>query len=118
MRFAIFGDIHANLEAFEAVLADAENEGCDRNICLGDIVGYNADTKACVDKGREWKCQLVKGNNDDYASTLNLLDNFNPLAESAIRWAGDRFSEGDKTFLRVLPLFNGVGFFTFVHATL
>ena len=73
MRFAIFGDIHANLEAFEAVLADAEKEGCDRNICLGDIVGYNADPKACLDKVRELKCPIVKGNHDDYASTLNSL---------------------------------------------
>jgi predicted phosphodiesterase len=118
MRFAIFGDIHANLEAFEAVLADAEKEGCDRNICLGDIVGYNADPKACLDKVRELKCPIVKGNHDDYASTLNSLDNFNPLAESAIRWTRDRLSEEDKTFLRDLPLVNEVESFTIVHATL
>src|SRR5438132_2682198 len=118
MRFAIFGDIHANLEAFEAVLADAEAEGCDRNICLGDIVGYNADPKACLDKVRELKCPIVKGNHDDYASTLNSLDNFNPLAESAIRWTRDKLSEADKGFLRDLPLVNDVESFTIVHATL
>ena len=60
MRFAIFGDIHANLEAFDAVLADAREEGCDRNICLGDIVGYNADPNACLDKVRELNCPIVK----------------------------------------------------------
>jgi predicted phosphodiesterase len=118
MRFAIFGDIHANLEAFEAVLADAEEEGCDRNICLGDIVGYNADPKACLDKVRELKCPIVKGSHDDYASTLNSLDNFNPLAESAIRWTRDKLSEADKAFLRDLPLITDVESFTIVHATL
>jgi predicted phosphodiesterase len=118
MRFAIFGDIHANLEAFEAVLADAEAEGCDRNICLGDIVGYNADPKACLDKVRALKCPIVKGNHDDYASTLNALDNFNPLAESAIRWTRDKLTEEEKTFLRDLPLVGQVESFTIVHATL
>src|SRR5258707_4565726 len=118
MRFAIFGDIHANLEAFDAVLADAEKDGFNRNICLGYIVGYNADPKACLDKVRELKCPIVKGNHNDYASTLNSLDNFNPLAESAIRWTRDRLNEEDKTFLRDLPLVKEVESFTIVHATL
>ena len=43
MRIALFSDIHANLEALDAVLADAAAQGCDSHICLGDIVGYNAD---------------------------------------------------------------------------
>jgi len=42
MRIALFSDIHANLEALDAVLADAAAQGCDSHICLGDIVGYNA----------------------------------------------------------------------------
>ena len=43
MRFAIFGDIHSNLEALQAVLADAQAANCTHHICLGDIVGYNAN---------------------------------------------------------------------------
>jgi len=50
MRIAIFSDIHANLEALEAVLADAEAQGCDSYICLGDVVGYNADPAACLER--------------------------------------------------------------------
>ncbi len=46
MRIALFGDIHANLEAFDAVLADANDQGCTDWICLGDVVGYNADPNA------------------------------------------------------------------------
>ena len=42
MRFAIFGDIHANLHALQAVLEDTRDQGCTHSICMGDIVGYNA----------------------------------------------------------------------------
>ena len=43
MRYAIFGDIHANWEALESVMAHAQAEGCTHHVCLGDIVGYNAN---------------------------------------------------------------------------
>ena len=49
MRIAIFGDIHANLEAFEVVLADAREQGCTSYICLGDVVGYNANPRECLE---------------------------------------------------------------------
>ena len=43
MKFAIFGDIHANLEALQTVLWDAQEQGCANYVCLGDIVGYAAN---------------------------------------------------------------------------
>ena len=59
MRFAIFGDIHANLEALQAVLADAEAHGVTHYVCLGDVVGYGAEPDACTRLVREraavWK---------------------------------------------------------------
>ena len=118
MRFAIFGDIHANFEAFEAVLADAKREKCDRFICLGDVVGYNADPQACLAIVRELKCPVVKGNHDEYASSLCSLETFNPLAESAIRWTRDTLIPAEKEFLSSLPLTTDVESFTIVHATL
>ena len=48
MRFAIFGDIHANLEALQAVLADAEEQEATHYVCLGDVVGYTANPHECV----------------------------------------------------------------------
>ena len=48
MRFAILSDVHANLEALEAVLADARARKCARFVCLGDVVGYNASPGECV----------------------------------------------------------------------
>src|ERR1700757_2124743 len=118
MRFAIFGDIHANFEAFEAVLADAKREKCDRFICLGDVVGYNADPQACLAIVRELKCPVVKGNHDEYASSLCSLETFNPLAESAIRWTRDTLIPAEKELLGSLPLTTDVESFTIVHATL
>ena len=53
MRFAIFSDTHGNLEALEAVLADACKRKCTHFVCLGDIVGYNANPHECVERIRE-----------------------------------------------------------------
>ena len=68
MRTAIFGDIHANLEALQAVLADAEHNGVSDFVCVGDVVGYNADPAACLDLIRNMGCATVKGNHDKDAS--------------------------------------------------
>src|SRR6201987_6566367 len=118
MRFAIFGDIHANFEAFEAVLADAKREKCDRFICLGDVFGYNEDPQACLAILRELDCPVVKGNHDEYASSSCSLETFNPLAESAIRWTRETLTPAEKEFLGSLPLTTEVESFTIVHATL
>ncbi|MCS7009717.1 MAG: metallophosphatase family protein, partial [Chthoniobacterales bacterium] len=48
MRFAIFSDVHSNLHALEAVLADSRENNCSHYVCLGDIVGYNAFPAECV----------------------------------------------------------------------
>ena len=74
MRIALFSDIHANLEALDAVLADAADQGCDSYICLGDIVGYNADPVACVERIRSLVCPVIKGNHDQDSGTDSPLD--------------------------------------------
>ena len=84
MKFAIFGDIHANLEALETVLADAKEQGCTNYACIGDIVGYNANPSECVHIVRELGCPVVKGNHDDEAVDDTPLDGLNPLAKEAL----------------------------------
>jgi len=118
MRFAIFGDIHANLHALEAVLADAKEQGCTHHVCMGDIVGYNAFPKQCLDIVREMECPVVKGNHDEQASMLGDQDGFNPLAEEAMNWTRDQLTNTDKEWLRTLRLQRQVRDFTIVHATL
>lgn len=118
MRFAIFGDIHANLEALQAVLADAKEQGCTHYVCLGDIVGYNADPHACVQVVRSLDCPVVKGNHDEQASAEKSLDGFNPLAEEALTWTRSQLTEEDKTWLANMRMVRQVRDFTIVHATL
>ncbi len=118
MRFAIFGDIHANLHALEAVLADSRERKCSHYVCMGDIVGYNAHPCECVDIIRRLECPTIKGNHDEQASMLGEQDGFNALAGEAINWTRQRLSDGDKDWLRSLRMQRQVRDFTIVHATL
>jgi predicted phosphodiesterase len=118
MRIAIFGDIHANLEALEVVLADAREQGCTSYICLGDVVGYNANPRECLQIVQSLKCPVVKGNHDDYASSDSSLESFNPLAEVAIQWTRDQLTPAEKAWLGALPLVSKLRGFTVVHASL
>ncbi len=118
MRLAIFGDIHANLEALNAMLADAQAQGVTDYVCLGDIVGYAANPHECVEIVRGLGCPVVKGNHDEQASATEDLAGFNPLAEEAINWTRKQLSEEDKDWLRNLKMVRQVRDFTIVHATL
>ena len=118
MRFAIFSDVHANLEALEAVLADAEEQKCTHFVCLGDIVGYNANPHECVDRIRELDIPIVKGNHDEQGSLEESSRDFNELAEHAIAWTRDHLTDEDKEWLRDLRFQRQVRDFTIVHATL
>lgn len=118
MRFAIFGDIHSNLEALQAVLADARENGCEHFVCIGDIVGYNANPHECVELIRQLNCPVVKGNHDEQAYLEDNTESFNPLAEEAIRWTRAQLTAEDKEWLKSLRLVRQVRDFTIVHATL
>jgi predicted phosphodiesterase len=118
MRLAIFGDIHANLEALNAMLADAQAEGVTDYVCLGDIVGYAANPHECVEIVRALGCPVVKGNHDEQASVTEDLVGFNPLAEEAINWTRKQLTDEDKDWLRNLKMVRQVRDFTIVHATL
>jgi len=118
MRFAIFGDIHANLHALEAVMADAKAQNCNHFVCMGDVVGYNAFPTQCLELIRALDCPVVKGNHDEQASMFGVQDGFNPLAEEAINWTREHLSDTDRDWLRALRLQRQVRDFTIVHATL
>jgi predicted phosphodiesterase len=118
MRFAVLSDIHGNLEALEAVLADARAQDCTHFVCLGDIVGYNANPSECVQIIQELECPVVKGNHDEQASIVASTEGFNELAEEAIGWTREHLSDADKAWLADLRLTRQVRDFTIVHATL
>ena len=118
MKYAIFGDIHANLEAFEAVLADAEQLGCTDYVCTGDIVGYAADPNECLRIVRDMNCPVVKGNHDEEAILNTSLEGLNPLAKQAMEWTRAQLNEDERDSLDNMKLVRQVADFTIVHATL
>ena len=117
MRTAIFGDIHANLEALEAVMADAKLQGVTQFVCLGDIVGYNADPVACLNIIREMNCPTVKGNHDADASEDYSLENMNPIAAYALQWTREQLDEDQRLWLKRLRMVRQVADYTIVHST-
>lgn len=118
MRIALFGDIHANLEALNAVLSHAKEQGCTSYVCVGDVVGYNADPVACLEIVREAGWPVVKGNHDDDAAGAHSLETMNPVAATALQWTRDQLSEDQKEWLRRLRMVRQVENFTVVHSTL
>jgi predicted phosphodiesterase len=118
MKYAIIADIHANLEALEVVLADTKAQKCTHYACLGDVVGYNANPKECLDVIRSMNMPCVKGNHDEYCSTETNLEGFNPHAAEAIQWTRQQLTEEDRQWLRELKYIRLVTSFSIVHATL
>jgi predicted phosphodiesterase len=118
MKYAILGDIHANLEALEAVLNDAQEQGATHYACTGDIVGYNADPKACLQKIRALGCKVVQGNHDYYAACNESMELFTPMAQRSIKWTRKQLSIFDRKYLRDLPMIVDIESFTIVHSSL
>ena len=118
MRIALFGDIHANLEALNAVLEDASDQGCTEWVCLGDVVGYNANPGECLELVKEMECPVVKGNHDEDASGDHSLETMNPTAATALEWTREKLSDEQRDWLRGLRMVRQVSDFTVVHSTL
>lgn len=122
MKYAILSDIHANLEAFQAVLKKCSTLAVDQYVCLGDIVGYGADPGGCINLLRTLNpLAVVKGNHDEFASNDDdIMEGFNPHAKAAVLWTKTCLSGEERQYLAGLPMRNtphGTSF-TIVHATL
>jgi phosphinothricin acetyltransferase len=91
MKYAIFGDIHANLEAFDAVLEHAEQQGCTEHVCTGDIVGYaNSGAlrpKAAYDTSVEVSIYRAPGYREPGLGTLLYQALFDRLSEEDVHRA-------------------------------
>jgi len=119
MRYAIFGDIHGNLEALEAVLEKLEQEKPDVYVCIGDIVGYGADPSACIKRIKEIKnCIITAGNHDFATAGILNTDFFNTYAVEAINWTARQLTEAELEFLRHLKLVQRLNNITAVHSNL
>ena len=103
MKYAIISDIHANLEALEVVLSEIDNCPVDQILCLGDVVGYNANPNECADIIRTRNIPTICGNHDAVAAGLEEPWGFNPIALAAALWTREHLSEENLEWLRGLP---------------
>jgi diadenosine tetraphosphatase ApaH/serine/threonine PP2A family protein phosphatase len=86
-------------------------------LCLGDLVGYGADPVPCVDTVGAQAAAMVAGNHEHGALGLLDLRWFNPWAQAAARWTGERLDDGHRDYLTALPLVRTVEEATLVHAS-
>ena len=125
MKIAVLADIHANLEALQTVLAHARNQGITKFVCLGDIVGYNANPHECLEIVRGLDLLgVVMGNHDAVACGAQPLAGFNPYAAMAAQWTREQLTDEEQTWLAQLPYKQDIlveetmSRFTIVHASL
>lgn len=117
MRFAIFADIHSNLEAFSAVIEALKNEGIDIYFCAGDVVGYAADPIECIALLKQINAVTVSGNHEWAALDLLDISSFSPNAATAIKWTRHVLGKEDFSFLKEFKLLFKNNFLTIVHGS-
>lgn len=116
MLYAVISDIHSNLEALSAFLEAADRLRVDRIICLGDIVGYNANPNECIELLRERGAVCVLGNHDSRVAGFEEPHNFNYHAAAAVYWTRNALKPENLEYLRGLPKsFTVKGRFMAVH---
>jgi diadenosine tetraphosphatase ApaH/serine/threonine PP2A family protein phosphatase len=102
MRIAMLSDVHGNLPAFDAVLADVDSTAPEEIWCLGDLVGYGAQPGACVELARA-RCDLCLAGNHDLVVTGEIdIADFSSSAAAAARWTRETLDGESLAFLRSL----------------
>jgi diadenosine tetraphosphatase ApaH/serine/threonine PP2A family protein phosphatase len=118
MRTLIVSDIHANIEALNAVFAAAEeDEPVDNVLCLGDTVDYGPSPMECLEKIWERNAISIMGNHDAAAVGIIGLEDFNPFAAEACRWTTKQLTQGAIDYLSGLPEKLVEGSFLLVHGS-
>lgn len=103
MRIAVLSDIHGNLEALEAVLADVERMGADEIFSLGDVVGYGPNPGACLEIVQGRAAISLLGNHDAAVAGLASLAEFNEYARWGVEWTAGRLAAWQIEYLAALP---------------
>ncbi|HUO76563.1 MAG TPA: metallophosphoesterase family protein [Thermodesulfovibrionales bacterium] len=119
MRYAVISDVHANLEALEAVLRDINKRGIDEFLFLGDAVGYGPNPNECVELLRK-NCKILLAGNHDWAAIgLTDIQYFNEYAKAAILWTREVLTPESRKFIETLPVTKNIkrGNMLLVHST-
>ncbi len=101
-RIAVISDIHGNLEALEAVLLAIQKSKVDHLVHLGDLVGYNANPRECVELLREHQAICVLGNHDMALLEPRFAENFNVMAFQALHYSISQLTPLEKRYLQGL----------------
>ncbi len=120
MKYGIFGDIHGNLAALDAVLKALGDAGCQKLVCTGDVTGYGPSPHECIQRVRECGAVCVLGNHDEYVT--NLLDShmarLDADTRNVIEWMRATLPLEDVRWLNALPIHTIVDGFTVLHGML
>lgn len=105
MRYLIFSDVHASVDALEAVLRSVRRKRFDVILSLGDLIGYGAAPNQVIEMVRRLRGDVrhIRGNHDKVASGVEEGLGFNPVALAAARWTRNRLSEVNRRFVAALP---------------
>ncbi|MCM8793925.1 MAG: metallophosphatase family protein [Candidatus Omnitrophica bacterium] len=118
MRYAILGDIHSNLEALQEVIWVLKKEDINEYFCIGDVVGYNANPKECIEIVNQTCKKIVAGNHDWACGGKLSLEWFREIAREAIVWTMGLLDAQEKNLLSHWELIYEEKDFTLVHGTL
>jgi len=102
VRYLILSDLHANLQALDAVVAETTGR-YDQALCCGDLIGYGADPNPIVEWVRANCKQVVRGNHDKACTGLDDLAWFNPVARNAALWTQRTLTPENAEYARALP---------------
>ncbi|MGO9643966.1 MAG: metallophosphoesterase family protein [Candidatus Bathyarchaeia archaeon] len=100
MKIAVISDIHSNLDAFNAVIADLPT--VDITLCLGDIVGYGPQPNEVVEMVRELRPAVVLSGNHDYAISTGEIEGFSSHAAVAAKWTRKQLRQENLRYLSAL----------------
>ncbi len=118
MKYALISDVHANLEALEAVMSEIESMKIEHILCLGDAIGYGANPEECAQIIRE-KCDICLMGNHEAAVIGNLdISYFTQYAKDAALWTRNHISESTLHWANNLPLISNMHNFTLIHGSL
>lgn len=117
MRLAVFADIHSNLEALQAVVDDFRDQGVDRYVCLGDLIGYGANPNECIDLVRSLPNVIVILGNHDAAATWETTPfGMSKSAQRVIFWSMETLTKENLSFIKDLEPIRVMGDMVFSHA--
>lgn len=118
MRYALLSDIHGNLEALLAVLADLGKRSVDRLYCLGDVIGYGPNPGECLEILRSLGCPALMGNHEYHIVAQTPATELNPLVHAGLELARRSIKPSGLEHLAEFPLTLTTEHFILVHASL